>query len=118
MTHKEAMEVLKSDSCYECSYGTTNSAINCESDCVVKTATMIAIEALEKADKYRWHDLRKNTNDLPSDETICLVIDEFENLNLAYLSTHRQSDVWTGYKGLAIRQPVAWRYIEQFEVKE
>ena len=24
-----------------------------------------AIEALEKADKYRWHDLRKNPDDLP-----------------------------------------------------
>ena len=24
-----------------------------------------AIEALEKADKYKWHDLRKNPDDLP-----------------------------------------------------
>ena len=25
----------------------------------------IIIDALEKADKYRWHDLRKNPDDLP-----------------------------------------------------
>ena len=25
----------------------------------------MAIKALEKADKYRWHDLRKNPDDLP-----------------------------------------------------
>ena len=26
-----------------------------------------AIKALVKADKYRWHDLRKNPDDLPED---------------------------------------------------
>ena len=32
----------------------------------------MAIEALEKADKYRWHDLRKNPDDLPeADEYGC-----------------------------------------------
>ena len=30
-------------------------------DCYIK----FAIKALEKADKYRWHDLRKNPKDLP-----------------------------------------------------
>ena len=28
-------------------------------------ALFMAIKALEKADKYRWHDLRKNPDDLP-----------------------------------------------------
>ena len=28
-------------------------------------AIEMAVEALEKADKYRWHDLRKNPDDLP-----------------------------------------------------
>ena len=30
------------------------------------TCLRMAIEALEKAEKYRWHDLRKNPNDLPT----------------------------------------------------
>lgn len=29
-----------------------------------------AIEALEYAERYRWHDLRKNENDFPTEEEI------------------------------------------------
>ena len=31
----------------------------------IEDAHILAVEALEKADKYRWHDLRKNPDDLP-----------------------------------------------------
>ena len=34
-------------------------------DVQISDALDVAIEALEKADKYRWHDLRKNPDDLP-----------------------------------------------------
>lgn len=71
-----------------------------------------------KAEKYRWHDLRKNPEDLPKDEELCLVVDEFENYNIAFLSAHRTSNVWSPHRNIAIRQPIAWKYIEPFEVTE
>ena len=35
----------------------------------------MAIKALEKADKYRWHDLRKNPDDLPETDWSKIEID-------------------------------------------
>lgn len=37
-----------------------------------------SITALEKSEKYRWHDLRKNPNDLPSEDGVyrCVFKDE------------------------------------------
>lgn len=52
MTNKEAIELLKDHE-----YWTDFSWMD-------EVAEM-AIEALEKADKYRWHNLRKTPNDLP-----------------------------------------------------
>ena len=38
----------------------------------IEDACILAVEALKKADKYRWHDLRKNPDDLPeADEYGC-----------------------------------------------
>lgn len=74
------------------------------------------LEALiDKAEKYRWHDLRKNPNDLPKDEELCLVVDEFKNYNIAFLSAHRTSNTWSPHRNIAIRQPIAWKEIELFE---
>ena len=48
MTFDEAIEVLKSATCYECTTG-TDSTYNCYHDqCPLKRATNKAIEALEK----------------------------------------------------------------------
>ena len=77
----------------------------------------IVSKALKKADKYRWHDLRKNPDDLPeADEYGCSEYvlamtgtPEWDNHEWAYynhntrmLSTYGQ-DVF------------AWRYIEPFK---
>ena len=79
-------------------------------------AIYTAIEALEKADKDRWHDLRKNPDDLPeADEfggsdyvlvkTGCF---EFNDMKKAYYSHNKKQ--WS------IDEYVfAWRYIEPFE---
>ena len=48
MTAREAIKILKKDSCYECSQG-TDSPLNCEyGECRVSKATRVAIQALEK----------------------------------------------------------------------
>ena len=73
----------------------------------------IAIEALEKADRYRWHDLRKNPDDLPETGIECLAIDDFGNLCIGHMAV----DGWL-MTGRLIRRPIAWKYIEPFEVME
>lgn len=66
MTKQEALRELKS------------SIEGCGFQCHLEVYKM-AIEALEKDDKYRWHDLRKNPNDLPSIETKVEVCCKYKN---------------------------------------
>ncbi len=78
----------------------------------------IVIDALEKADKYRWHDLRKNPDDLPEaigggyDSEYVLVmigIPEWNSWEQAYY--HHDKKLWSTYD----QNVFAWRYIEPFE---
>ena len=77
----------------------------------------MAIKALEKADKYRWHDLRKNPNDLPeadgnSESEYVLVMigtPEWNSWEQAYY--HHDKRMWSTYE----QDVFAWRYIEPFE---
>ena len=80
-----------------------------------------AIEALEKADKYRWHDLRKNPDDLPEaigggDESeyvlVMIGIPEWNHWEWAYY--HHDKKLWSTYE----QNIFAWRYIEPFEEEE
>lgn len=84
----------------------------------VYPAVKMAVTALENQSKHRWHDLRKDPTDLPKRDVLCLTIDEFDNLNLGYLSSYSVCNIWTGYRYLSIRQPIAWREIEPFEVED
>ena len=80
-------------------------------------AIEMAVEALEKADKYRWHDLRKNPDDLPeadgnSESEYVLVMigtPEWNSWEQAYY--HHGKRLWSTYE----QNVFAWRYIEQFE---
>ena len=77
----------------------------------------MAIEALEKADKYRWHDLRKNPDDLPeadgnseSDYVLVMIgTPEWNSWEQAYY--HHGKRLWSTYE----QNVFAWRYIEPFE---
>ena len=79
-----------------------------------------AIEALEKADKYKWHDLRKNPDDLPeadgnSESEYVLVMigtPEWNSWEQAYYKHDKR--LWTTYE----QNVFAWRYIEPFEEEE
>ena len=80
----------------------------------------IVSKALEKADKYRWHDLRKNPDDLPeADEYGCseyvLVMigtPEWNSWEQAYY--HHGKRLWSTYE----QNVFAWRYIEPFKEEE
>ena len=81
-------------------------------------AIEMAVEALEKADKYRWHDLRKNPDDLPEaigggDESEYVLVmigtPEWNSWEQAYY--HHGKKMWSIYE----QNVFAWRYIEPFK---
>ena len=80
----------------------------------------MAIKALEKADKYRWHDLRKNPDDLPeadgnseSEYVLAMIgTPEWNSWEQAYY--HHDKKLWSTYE----QNVFAWRYIEPFEEEE
>ena len=74
--------------------------------------------ALEKADKYRWHDLRKNPDDLPEaigggDESEYVLVmigtPEWNSWEQAYY--HHGKRMWSTYE----QNVFAWRYVEPFK---
>lgn len=83
-------------------------------------AIEMAVDALEQADKYRWHDLRKNPDDLPeadgnseSDYVLVLIgTPEWNSWEQAYY--HHGKKMWSTYE----QNVFAWRYIEPFEEEE
>ena len=83
-------------------------------------ANEMAVEALEKADKYRWHDLSKNPDDLPeadgnseSDYVLVMIgTPEWNSWEQAYY--HHGKRLWSTYE----QNVFAWRYIEPFEEEE
>lgn len=66
-------------------------------------AIEMAVEALEKADKYRWHDLSKNPDDLPeadgnseSDYVLVMIgTPEWNSWEQAYY--HHGKRLWSTY---------------------
>lgn len=80
----------------------------------------IVSKALEKADKYRWHDLRKNPDDLPeadgnseSDYVLVMIgTPEWNSWEQAYY--HHGKRLWSTYE----QNVFAWRYIEPFKEEE
>ena len=84
-------------------------------------AIEMAVDALEKADKYRWHDLRKKPDDLPEpigggyESEYVLVMTgtpEWNSWEQAYY--HHGKKLWSTYN----QNVFAWRYIEPFKEEE
>lgn len=81
--------------------------------------------SLEKEDKYRWHDLRKNPDDLPPNgyyDTWSYWHEAYQNNRAFYDADkkrwlfHPDNNVGKPWiEGLSIR---AWRYIEPFKEEE
>ena len=112
MTNKEAYEIIK--------LSLRDDLIDTESFFPRKVRE-ICLKALEKADKYRWHDLRKNPNDLPEaiggsyvSEYVLVMIGTpgWNNCEWAYYKHNHKE--WSTYE----QNIYAWRYIELFEEEE
>lgn len=81
----------------------------------------VAIEALEKADKYRWHDLRKNPNDLPNEDLFfrnILVTDgTYYMIDCSVYVDDEMGCISAESEETIMYNLIAWREIEPFEVK-
>ena len=92
----------------------------------------MAIKALEKADKYRWHDLRKNPDDLPvKAEYVEVITDEHDDIPLSIqyddaimqfgerrISLGYVDSVFIEWDAERRGKIIAWRYIEPFKEEE
>ena len=81
----------------------------------------IVCKALKKADKYRWHDLRKNPDDLPEgigggyeSEDVLVMIGTPERNSWKQAYYHHGKRLWSTYE----QNVFAWRYIEPFKEEE
>ena len=80
----------------------------------------IISKALKKADKYRWHDLRKNPDDLPEadeygrSEFVFVMTGTPEWYSCEWAYYHHDKKLWSIYE----QDVFAWRYIEPFEEEE
>ena len=108
MNNKEAIEILKKNK------------PTCDTrECGKKLCMAVgaAIEALKKADKYRWHDLRKNPDDLPEadeygrSEFVFVMTGTPEWYSCEWAYYHHDKKLWSIYE----QDVFAWRYIEPFE---
>ena len=86
------------------------------------------IETLEKVDKYRWHDLRENPDDLPKMDCeyqnanfsdVVLIISESWDAPIAAF-VDLKTKIWYNLFDSchfedALENPIAWKYIEPFE---
>ena len=83
----------------------------------IEDANILAVEALEKADKYKWHDLRKNPDDLPEadeygrSEFVFVMTGTPEWYSCEWAYYHHDKKLWSIYE----QDVFAWRYIEPFE---
>ena len=113
MTNKGAIKELKY------SIEPNQGFMECRTGTISEEAIKMAIEALEKADKYRWHDLRKNPDDLPeADEYGCseyvlimIGTPEWDNHEWAYYNYNTKGWSTPFYE----QNVLAWRYIEPCE---
>lgn len=128
MTNKEAIEMFKAIMMAEIERIPSHYDAEVDDDVYDNTDRIdeilklnkIVIKALEKADKYIWHDLRKNPDDLPeadgnseSDYVLVMIgTPEWNSWEQAYY--HHGKRLWTTYE----QNVSAWRYIEPFEEEE
>ena len=128
MTNKEAIEMFKAIMMAEIERIPSHYDAEVDDDVYDNTSKVneilklnkIVSKALEKADKYRWHDLRKNPDDLPeadgnseSDYVLVMIgTPEWNSWEQAYY--HHDKKLWTTYE----QNVFAWRYVEPFKEEE
>ena len=77
-------------------------------------ALEMAVKALEEKAKYRWHDLRKNPEDLPKEDGVYMVC-QFNNNNKIKSYTDLPLCDDGSFCTPWYMPVIAWREIEPFE---
>lgn len=75
-------------------------------------------ELIDKQEKYRWHDLRKDPNDLPNESLGCLVCMSKNGYSPHWFASYnKERECWLdGIDwGRKLDKVIAWKYIEHFE---
>ena len=128
MTNKEAIEMFKAIMMAEIERIPSHYDAEVDDDVYDNTSKVneilklnkIVSKALEKADKYRWHDLRKNPDDLPEadgnseSDYVLVMIGTPEWNHCEFVYYNHNSRVWSTYE----QNVFAWRYIEPFKERE
>lgn len=111
MNLEEAVKVLE-----EMEYELDNLIWN-ESICSDQNikALNVAIETLKK---YRWHDLRKNPNNLPEDNKQVLVSIKDGCIHRTWHDSHGWRNRNSKIRYYSDKSVLAWREIEEFESEE
>lgn len=102
MTPKEAIKAIK------CNYPP-------ERYSMLREALNMAIEALEKQEKYKWHDLRKNPKDLPDERNVVIGFDGSEYGATVFYDSGIYRGWATSDQDFEPSDITAWRYMEPFE---
>ena len=127
MTNKEAIKMFKSIIIAEIDrlpYHYDEEVDYCVYDDTSKVDELLQLnkivsKALEKADKYRWHDLKENPDDLPEDngygesDYVLVMIGTPEWNDWEQACYHHGKRLWSTYE----QNVFAWRYIEPFKEK-
>lgn len=97
----------------------------CDGNCVVDDSILANIcdEISSRIiERYRWHDLRKNPNDLPNDfHTVLICLKGFEGKAAGVsMALHNSIQKGWGTESASFEdyEVIAWREIEPFEVTE
>ena len=87
--------------------------------CKAYDALQLAIETIHTADKYSWHDLRKNPDDLPEKEGLYAVTVRYDT-ELTEIGFGCYENMYGYSSGWSALMPnygsiIAWKEIEPFE---
>ena len=110
MTYKEAIRILKDD------YTQCGDCIGDHCGKCMKNAKELGLKAIEKVEKYCWHDMRKNPEDLPEIMSEIVYIFTEKGKNKKYSNTARYSE--SVLKSDEVFEYIAWKYMEPFEEEE
>lgn len=125
MTYEEALYYLKTIPIGEVGYTYEPikvDVLGCAIDAIEKALEKQAITEITN-DKYRWHDLRKNPNDLPKIDDMVLVCFEWKgkfsgDIYTDYVTSYHNGILFDGFQIDGLYKVIAWREIEPFEVAE
>lgn len=69
----------------------------------------------EEREKYRWHDLRKNPDDLPEIDTVCIIARKYKgDIWNEYCPYEFHEGYGCAFTGVPFREVIAWKKIEPF----